>query len=337
MMLFNEWSARCLPWNGDLFQPAFSITDEIHKLTVSRFSDRLVYSKKLQDFNLWRIPGPNARDQSEPEKLNDSSTRDEWGPVYSPDGTKLAFVSARTGFWELWLSDPDGSNPRRLTHMSHALLPVWSNDSERIIFSSVGFPEGHNKRDWYTKPRTSSIYELDVAGGIPQQVFHSETDVAFPAWSQDEQFVYYQGDTIDCGWTLMRSKSDGSETTPLATCTLRPLEGPDGRVYFTDTNKGTVSSVNAHDGSDYRVEVEDSYGVFTAWTLWERNIVYLSEDLEVKILDIDSRETNVLANPILPQEAALLMSLAVSPDGKWIAFSKLDRSGIDLMVADSVQ
>jgi Tol biopolymer transport system component len=33
-------------------------------------------------------------------------------PVWSPDGTEIAFVTDRTGRWEIWVMNADGSNQR---------------------------------------------------------------------------------------------------------------------------------------------------------------------------------------------------------------------------------
>jgi len=53
-------------------------------------------------------------DGTDVRRLTDSPGLDE-GPVWSPDGTKIAFSSARDGQQELYVMNADGSDQRRLT------------------------------------------------------------------------------------------------------------------------------------------------------------------------------------------------------------------------------
>jgi Tol biopolymer transport system component len=53
-------------------------------------------------------------DGSNVHRLTDSPGLDE-GPLWSPDGTKIAFSSARDGQQELYVMNADGTDPRRLT------------------------------------------------------------------------------------------------------------------------------------------------------------------------------------------------------------------------------
>ena len=61
-----------------------------------------------KDIYVMRADGTRVR------RLTDSAGLDE-GPVWSPDGTKIAFSSDRDGQQEIYVMDADGSNPRRLT------------------------------------------------------------------------------------------------------------------------------------------------------------------------------------------------------------------------------
>ena len=71
---------------------------------------------------------------------------------WSPDGTKIAFVSGREGSGHVYVMNADGTGTRRLTNStmddSH---PTWSPDGKRIVFSREGAlfgrPVGGRRRD----------------------------------------------------------------------------------------------------------------------------------------------------------------------------------------------
>jgi Tol biopolymer transport system component/TolB-like protein/Tfp pilus assembly protein PilF len=71
-------------------------------------------------------------------------------PAYSPDGSRIAFVSNTDGNSEIYVMNADGSALLRLTRdLGEDLNPAWSPDGKRLIFTS-------NRTGKY------SIYEMDV-------------------------------------------------------------------------------------------------------------------------------------------------------------------------------
>ena len=62
--------------------------------------------------------------------------RDAYAPSWSPDGTRLAFVSRRSGDEEIYVAKADGSAVRRLTKLPGPDLgPAWSSDGRRLVWS----------------------------------------------------------------------------------------------------------------------------------------------------------------------------------------------------------
>jgi Tol biopolymer transport system component len=85
-------------------------------------------------------------------------------PTWSPDGRRLAFMSARNGRGEILTVNADGSDPQVLVTLARgsAMDPRWSPDGSRVAFVHVpdGEPGAERSR---TGPRT--IYVAEIATG----------------------------------------------------------------------------------------------------------------------------------------------------------------------------
>jgi Tol biopolymer transport system component len=82
--------------------------------TISLKGHRLAYGSGRWNENIWQMPIGSGHHGGKPEKLISSDDQEE-GPQYSPDGKYIAFQSTRSGSFEIWRADTDGSNPIQLT------------------------------------------------------------------------------------------------------------------------------------------------------------------------------------------------------------------------------
>ena len=65
--------------------------------------------------------------------------RRAYSPAWSPDGSKLAFVSGRSGDEEIYVANADGGGVRRLTRSAGPdLTPAWSSDGRQLAWSRRG-------------------------------------------------------------------------------------------------------------------------------------------------------------------------------------------------------
>ena len=85
-------------------------------------------------------------------------------PVWSPDGSKLAFASDRQGSWDIYLMPANGGTAKRLTTASGRETPrAFLNDST-ILYSTAELGSPVTLRGPFTQP----VYAVNINGGRPQ-------------------------------------------------------------------------------------------------------------------------------------------------------------------------
>jgi len=142
--LYNLWRVGA---DGSGLRRLTDATEFAWNPSIARGTGDLVFEQVRVDQDFWRIQ-VHGRD---PWQLETgpflTSTRWEYEAEFSPDGERLAFVSARSGTPELWVCASDGANPRRLTETGGAAVtrPRWSPDGARI---ACNVTEAGDTRIW---------------------------------------------------------------------------------------------------------------------------------------------------------------------------------------------
>ena len=121
-----------VPNDGVAMRPSrVSAAKNIENVAISPKGERVLVCARGDVFTAPAEKGPTRN-------LTRSSDAHDRSAVWSPDGTKIAFVSDRSGEEELWLVAQDGSGaPEQLTKDGRArrLGPEWSPDGKKIAFS----------------------------------------------------------------------------------------------------------------------------------------------------------------------------------------------------------
>jgi dipeptidyl aminopeptidase/acylaminoacyl peptidase len=297
---------------------------------------RLIYVRSFVDLNIWRVetPAPGAT-ASSPPVVSISSTRADDMVQLSPDGRRVAFTSTRSGGWEIWLSDLDGSNAVPLTSMGAraAGYPHWSPDGERIVFHS------NFDGQW-------EVYMVPAAGGKPRNLTSHPAADAMPSFSRDGRWIYFQSTRTGEVriWKMPVSGGDAVQVTN--NVGFAPSESPDGAyLYYIETldKPSPLWRLPVSGG----VPVKVLEGVFlTNYVVLDRGIYYIdlpagqggvhysdkpSGETRLQYFDFTTRRSNTVASNL----GEVDNPLTATPDGRTILFARVDSSVDDLMLVEN--
>lgn len=148
-------------------------------------------------------------------------------PVWSPDGSRLAFVEVAEAIYnrQLYISGRDLRDARRITTPKlQVLFPAWSPDGKQIAFAG-------------TDGRGDNIYILDLTSGGLRQVSTGNLD-ATPVWSPDGSKIVFTS-SRDKDTNLYLVNADGSNEHALTHNNAdddTPIWSADGRQIVFASN-----------------------------------------------------------------------------------------------------
>jgi dipeptidyl aminopeptidase/acylaminoacyl peptidase len=162
--------------------------------------------------NLWLVPSEGGW----PMQLTVSDQR-QTQPTWSPDGKWIAYISDYDGDeqWDIFLVSPKTGQVVNLTNTREIAEedPAWSHDGRYLAYT--------------VKPKTSSVFEIDVYDTVLREVKHLTTGTAKdrmnvePIWSADGKFIVY---------------------------TQEQAKGTDSNVFLADVRSAQSTLLTPHEG-----------------------------------------------------------------------------------------
>jgi dipeptidyl aminopeptidase/acylaminoacyl peptidase len=172
--------------------------------------------------NLWTI----AAEGGWPTQLTISDQRQS-RPAWSPDGKWIAYTSDYNGDeqWDIFLVSPKDGRVVNLTHTREVSEeePRWSHDGRYLAY--------------IVKPKTSSVYEIDVYDMLMRTTKHVTSGTAAdmtndnPIWSHDGKKIVY---------------------------TQSQAKGTDSNVFIADVASGSSTLLTPHSGETLYVANDTS-------------------------------------------------------------------------------
>ncbi len=195
----------------------------------------------------------------------------EIDPIFSPDGTWIAFTGEYDGNEDVYVIPAAGGIPKRLTsHPSSDQAVGWTRDGKRILFRST--------RDSYSG--FAQLYTVGLSGGLPEVLplpmavegsySPDSSHLAYvpftnfrESWQFQRGLKHYRGGTASPIWIAKLSDSsvekverkDSNDSSPMwvgdKVYFLSDRDGP-VTLYVYDTSSRQVKKALASNGADIK-------------------------------------------------------------------------------------
>ena len=283
---------------------------------------RLAFTHSFVDPNVWRQELTTRGASAGPPTLLISATASENSAEYSPDGSRIALQSNRSGTAEVWVCANTGNRCVQVTSLNaYSGSPRWSPDGQQIAFDSDA--DGHFQ-----------VYAVGATGGSVRRLTNHASDNAAPSWSRDGLWLYFMSSRSGTNEVWKMLAKGGAEAQVTRHGGMMALEAPDGKsLYYTRGDAKSKLYRSATDGSGETQVLDSLFG--RSFAVTADRIFYLRQEENGE----STLRSFVIATKVDTKIAAIskptINGVSLSPDGKYVIYTQVDSQGSDLMLVEN--
>jgi Tol biopolymer transport system component/DNA-binding winged helix-turn-helix (wHTH) protein len=244
-------------------------------------------------------------------------------PQYSDDGTRVVFVSTKSGRYEIWTCSSNGTNCFQLTSGGGG-SPRFSPDGRYVAFDSGRYGS------W-------DIFVVNSSGGTARRLTMEDSSDSRPAWSRDGKWIYF-GSNRSGGFQIWKIPAGGGTARQVTRNEgFEAVESHDGTaVYYNKRGEEGVWTVPVAGGDEKLVVNQGEEG---KWALGAHGIYVLSKTPVCAVDYFDFAKKSISRVTTLPVAKAAAMlgvgpEFAVSPDERWFLYERVERNESDLLLLE---
>ena len=258
-------------------------------------------------------------------------------PVWSPDGSKIAFASTREGSFDVYVIGKNGGTPTRLTTHSADERPITWSDASHVLFSCVLMPTAQSSI--FAQSDFPQVYEVGTQGGRPRLwstvtmediSINAKGDILYHDKKGYEDPFRKHHQSAICRDIWMLSSDKHTKLTTFRGEDRTPVWAPDGQsFYYLSEQDGTFNvwkrtidgssdqQVTRHSQNPVRFLTMATDGTLCYGYDGEIYTWHNGQEQKVSIAVITDRNDTDLKRQMQTSGAS---GICLSPKGKEIAF-----------------